>query len=143
MIFKLNIKIDNREAILSIHKFNKPTNPSIISLYHHCVKIFKTDLPISVRINLFQHNFQRLVIHIFLQVLVDFPQIIQVNISLIGAVILLENCSNLFPSLVYVRLSVHRLHKLSETYTTCFLLIKLSHNFINSFLVWLESVLSQ
>lgn len=74
---------------------------------------------------------------------IDFSQIIEINVAFIGTIILFEDGSNLFASLIDVGFGVHGFHELTKAYATSFLLIELSHNFINCFFVGLESILSQ
>ena len=74
---------------------------------------------------------------------INFPEIIDINISLILSVIFLENGSYVFFILVQIWLSTHSFHKFVETYTTCLLGIELSNNFIHSFFIWIETVLTK
>jgi hypothetical protein len=74
---------------------------------------------------------------------IDLPQIIDINVTFVGSIVLFENSSDLFLRLIDVRLCVHGFHELSKTDATCLLSIKLCYNLIHRLFVGLESVLGQ
>lgn len=74
---------------------------------------------------------------------VDLPDIIDVNVVLVGSVVLLENCCYLFLILVQVWLRAHRLHELVEADATRLLNIELGNYLIHSLFVGGKTVLGE
>ena len=116
---------------------------SIDILDHDRIEVIEAHLPIPICIRLLQHQFQGLLVEVFLDLVVHLPKIIERQVVLVVPVVFLENSRDLLLGLVTVGLGVHRLHELDETDTSGLLHIELRHHFVSGLSVGIEAVLSE
>ena len=116
---------------------------SVDVLGHDCVKILKTDFSIFVAIGFLQHQFQSLVIQVFLDVVVHVLQVVQSQVIFVFPVVFFEHARDHLLVLVAVGLSIHGFHEFEETDTTSLFSIELGNDFVGGLSVGHKTVLRQ
>jgi len=116
---------------------------SIDILDHDGVEVIEAHLAVPVGVCLLEHELERLFVEILLDLVVDFPEVVEGEVVLVVAVILLEDGCDFLLGFVAVGLGVHGLHELDEADASCLLHVELCHYLISGLPVGIEAVLGK
>lgn len=116
---------------------------SVDILDHDRIEVFKRDLAVVITVCLVKHQSDCPFVQVLLDVSIHLFQIVDIQITLVVAIVPLEYCTDLFLVLVEVGLGQNCLHKLREADPAGLLNIELGHDFVDCVLVRLEVILVQ